>query len=82
MMYDVHHEMQCCPYCNGPLNATGHVNKDITPKPGDLTFCAHCKRLLEFDEKMKLIKAPPESRAQISSEQLLSTKDYLECHFK
>lgn len=43
---------QNCPRCYNVLNASSSLDKDITPDPGDLTICAYCGTVLEFDENL------------------------------
>jgi hypothetical protein len=39
-----------CPHCGGKLNATGTVESKVAPASGDVTICAHCLHVLQFDK--------------------------------
>jgi hypothetical protein len=44
-----------CPVCQEHLTHATAINskKPIIPEPGDVTVCAMCATLLEFDEEMR-----------------------------
>lgn len=52
-------EFECvCPNCNERLTHATAINSDelIMPNAGDVTVCATCVTLLEFDEDIKPFK--------------------------
>lgn len=56
-----------CPWCDTPLDAATSANlaePEVTPSPGDWTFCIECTSLLIFTEGLGVRKATPaEERA-------------------
>jgi len=45
-----------CPTCGAKLDAATHagtLDPELRPKPGDLTLCAYCDALLQFDDEGK-----------------------------
>lgn len=43
-----------CLRCGYHLDATSHLSKPISPKPGDLTVCANCHEVMVFTRSMNL----------------------------
>lgn len=48
-----------CPDCGKKLDTSSCIEKEVeSPKFGDLSVCFGCGCLMQFDEKLKLNKAP------------------------
>lgn len=41
-----------CPECGNHLDAVTAVSEDASPKPGDLSICAYCGCMLQFDKDL------------------------------
>lgn len=52
-MYITTTDVDYCPECGVKINAAG-TNKDIKPKPGDISVCGECTSYLVFDDNLKL----------------------------
>lgn len=44
-----------CPTCNERLDGVTSLDANGMPDVGDISLCAYCGELLEFDEDMKLV---------------------------
>lgn len=44
-----------CPHCKEILDGFTDPSGKNVPKPGDISICAYCAEVLEFDSEMKLI---------------------------
>ena len=42
-----------CPVCLRAVDAASDVEGNARPNPGDMTICAYCASLLEFDHEMR-----------------------------
>ena len=45
-----------CPYCNALLDAVSNLAAKRGPKPGSVTVCAYCTKVLRFTDDMGLRK--------------------------
>ena len=68
-----------CPYCGYSLSAASNPLDQI-PLPGDLTMCANCRNLLEFDEDMKPIKTNQDLKV-IDKEDRIEFRKFIEKYF-
>jgi len=58
-----------CPWCDVLNDAQNAVDgSDATPKPGDMTICASCRKIGVFDENLRLRKATPEESEAVPVE--------------
>lgn len=44
-----------CPTCDEKLDAVTSIDADGMPERGDISLCAYCGEILEFDDNMQLI---------------------------
>lgn len=49
-----------CPCCEEMLDAVTSLDADGAPEPGDVSLCAYCGEILQFDEDMQLTKVTEE----------------------
>lgn len=55
-----------CPFCKRLTDAQTCVSEmDAEPKPNDLSLCAYCGELAQFDENLKLVSCSDEVLDQI-----------------
>ena len=57
-----------CPVCQRAIDAATAVQGDGHPKPSDLTICAYCASILEFDDEMRPRQASASTLAVMDTE--------------
>lgn len=57
-----------CPVCQRSIDAASDVRGDARPNPGDITICAYCASILEFDDEMRPQQASALTLSSIDSE--------------
>lgn len=68
-MITTRHVLSLCPRCGKELDASSHP-QDSQPSPGDISVCAYCCAVLEYDSGLKLVATdldslPIELRIQV-----------------
>jgi hypothetical protein len=48
-----------CPYCDGLLDAASAFESSAKPKPGNLTVCIYCAKVVVFAEGLGLRRPEP-----------------------
>lgn len=75
-----------CPVCTNFLDAaTPCNNKDDFPKEGDITICAYCAAILEFDVNIKPMLLTKQTMSKMSQQELrniLGIAKYVKAHQK
>ena len=66
-----------CPNCDHLIDGVRDPSSgvpDCTPNIGDVSVCAYCGEILEFDENLKSIKVTEKTLSEFTSEQLDNIK--------
>lgn len=45
-----------CPYCGYFSDRATHLEEEVTPEKGDLSFCINCGNVSKFDNNLNLVK--------------------------
>lgn len=61
-----------CPHCNAMLDGWTATTDKATPTTDDLTICAYCAEVLQYDENMLLVEITGAVLDDMSSEVLTS----------
>lgn len=72
------HRVSSCPGCQQTLNATGDPKGRGAPRPRDVSVCAGCGTILQFDSKLRLTAMTPLQLEQLpprSAAELQEMKD-------
>lgn len=57
-----------CPVCLQAVDAATDMAGDARPNPGDLTICAYCASVLEFDDELRPHQASASTLAEIDTQ--------------
>lgn len=66
-----------CPNCDSLIDGVRELSsgeQDGTPSPGDVSICAYCGEVLEFDKNLKSIKVTDQALSQLSSDDRAAVK--------
>jgi len=68
---DIAHEPQPCRGCSKPIDAATGVftEKEVRPKPGDVTVCLYCGHLMVYREGLVLDDPSAEEMYQIAGDE-------------
>lgn len=72
------HRVSKCPGCRQTLNATGDPKGRGAPRPGDVSVCAGCGTILQFDSRLRLTAMTPQQIEQLpprSAAELIEMKE-------
>lgn len=68
--------LQPCPACFKHMDAASHPEKEVSPKPGDLTMCLHCQTVLQFDRKLRVTIASKQAIESTPPDELRRLRRY------
>lgn len=56
-----------CPHCSATLSGHMAVSADARPKPGDVSICAYCAEINQYDDTGQLVIPSPELLLELSA---------------
>jgi DNA-directed RNA polymerase subunit RPC12/RpoP len=69
------HIASVCPHCGYKMNAstTADIDCDAKPEPGDVSLCAECGAINQFDDNLRVIAMPREKQKEVLDSEIGDT---------